>query len=172
MPEGDARYDEVLRAAGCSRRVIAHCHCVRDIALSFCDRSGVADCELVNAGALLHDIGRAFSHSLSHAQTGAAWCREYGVPVDVVRIVERHTGAGLTADECTLLHLLPVDCVPETIEEKIVANADNLVKGGHDISIHDRLGTSLYLGRKVRRRIYRLWCETEQFRRPGCDARE
>ncbi|NYT16622.1 MAG: HDIG domain-containing protein [Methanomicrobiales archaeon] len=172
MPEWDAGYDETLRAAGCSRRVIEHCHCVRDLALSFCDRSGVADRELVNAGALLHDIGRGLSHSLSHAQAGAAWCREQGIPDDVVRIVERHTGAGLTADECTLLRLLPVDCVPETIEEKIVANADNLVKGRHEISIHERLGTSLYLGRKVRNRIYRLWLEAEQFRRPGCGARE
>jgi uncharacterized protein len=165
MPEGDAGYDETLRAAGCSRRVIAHCHRVRDLALSFCDRSGVADRELVNAGALLHDIGRGRSHSLSHAQVGAAWCREHGIPDGVVRIVERHTGAGLTADECTLLRLFPVDCVPETIEEKIVANADNLVKGEHEVSIHERLGTSLYLGRKVRSRIYRLWLEAEQFRR-------
>jgi uncharacterized protein len=167
MPEEDGGYDEALRTAGCSRRVIAHCHRVRDLAISFCDSSGVADRELVNAGALLHDIGRALSHSLSHAQTGAAWCRERGFPEDVARIVERHTGAGLTADECTLLRLLPVDCVPETIEEKIVASADNLVKGGHEVSIHDRLGTSLYLGRKIRSRIYRLWLETEQFRRSG-----
>ena len=172
MPEGDTGYDQTLLTAGCSRRVIEHCHRVRELALSFCDHSGVADRELVNAGALLHDIGRGLSHSISHAQAGAAWCREHGIPKNVVRIVERHTGAGLTADECTLLRLLPVDCVPKTIEEKIVANADNLVKGRHEVSIYDRLGTSLYLSRKVRRRIYRLWLEAEQFRRPGCDARE
>jgi uncharacterized protein len=165
MPDSDAGYDEILRAAGCSPRVIAHCHQVRDLSLSFCDRSGVADRALVNAGALLHDIGRGISHSLSHAQAGAAWCRARGISEDVVRIVERHTGAGLTSDECTLLRLLPVDCMPETIEEKIVAGADNLVRGRDEVSIHDRLASSLYLGRKVRSRIYRLWLETEQFRR-------
>ncbi|NYT20629.1 MAG: HDIG domain-containing protein [Methanomicrobiales archaeon] len=165
MPDGDAWYDGILRAAGCRPRVIAHCHRVRDRALLFCDRSGVADRGLVNAGALLHDIGRGISHSLSHAQAGAAWCREHGIPEEVVRVVERHTGAGLTADECTLLRLLPVDCMPETIEEKIVATADNVVRGGHDVSIHDRLAESLYLNRGIRSRIYRLWLETEQFRR-------
>ncbi|HON81087.1 MAG TPA: HDIG domain-containing protein [Methanoregulaceae archaeon] len=165
MPDGDAYYDEMLRAAGCSLRVIAHCHEVRDLALEFCDQSQVADRALVNAGALLHDIGRGISPAISHAQDGAVWCRDNGIPEEIVRIVERHTGAGLTADECTLLRLLPVDCMPETIEEKIVASADNLVKGGQRISIHDRLAASLYLDKMVRYRIYRLWLETEQFRR-------
>ncbi len=165
MPDGDAGYDEILRAAGCSPRVIAHCHRVRDAALRFCDHSGVAGRDLVNAGALLHDIGRGVSHSLLHAQAGATWCREHGIPEDVARIVERHTGAGLTADECTLLRLLPVNCMPHTIEEKIVANADNLVRGVREISIHDRLGSALHLPRRVRSRFYRLWLEAEQFRR-------
>lgn len=165
MPDGDTRYDGMLRAAGCGARVIAHCHRVRDHALSFCDRSGVADRELVNAGALLHDIGRGITHTISHAEAGAAWCRRHGIPEEVVRIVERHTGAGLTADECTLLRLLPVDRMPQTIEEKIVANADNLVRGRTGISIHDRLAASFSLPRRVRSRIYRLWIEAEQFRR-------
>jgi uncharacterized protein len=165
MPDGDAYYDGMLRAAGCSQRVVAHCHKVRDIALGFCDRSSVANRALVNAGALLHDIGRGVSHAISHAQDGAAWCRSHGIPQEIARIVERHTGAGLTADECTLLRLLPVDCIPETIEEKIVASADNLVRGRHEVSIYERLADSFYLKREVRYRIYRLWLETEQFRR-------
>jgi hypothetical protein len=39
----------------------------------------------------------------------------------VARIIECHTGAGLTSDECTLLNLWPRDCIPRSIEERIVA---------------------------------------------------
>jgi uncharacterized protein len=169
MPEPghpDSRFDQILAEAGCGRRVIAHCHAVRVTALSFCDSSGVADRDLVNSGALLHDIGRGVTHSLNHAQAGADHCREIGLPEIVARIVERHTGAGLTADESTILRLLPRSCVPETAEEKIVAGADNLVKGTKVVSIYGRLESARSLPRKVKRRIYRLWLETEQFRRP------
>mgnify|MGYP003798013201 CR=1 FL=1 len=79
------------------------------------------DREILLTGAMLHDIGRGFTHDLTHAQKGAAYCREQGLPDGIVRIVECHTGAGLTADECTLLRLLPVDCIPRTPEEKVVA---------------------------------------------------
>jgi uncharacterized protein len=83
----------------------------------------------------------------------------------VARIVERHTGAGLTADECTLLRILPIDCIPASMEEKIVANADNLIRGGREISLLEQLDSHPYLNRKIRSRIYRLWLVTEQFRR-------
>ncbi len=165
MHNEDAWFDGFLRTAGCSRKVIAHCHRVRDLALSYCDHSGIADRKLVNAGALLHDIGRGKTHSLFHAQAGAAWCRSNGLPEPVARIVERHIGAGLTADECTLLRILPIDCVPVSMEEKIVANADNLIRGGQEVSILEHLGSHPYLDRKTRNRIYRLWLVTEQFRR-------
>ncbi len=162
----DSWFDNVLREGGCSRRVIAHCHTVRDLSLHYCDSSGVADRELVNAGSLLHDIGRGRTHSLMHGQAGAAYCRELGYPEEIARIVERHTGAGLTSDECTLLRLAPKDCVPVTIEEKIIAASDNLVKGKDVVSIFSLLESARSLNRKVKRRIYRLWLETEQFRRP------
>lgn len=168
MPEPghpDAWFDQILADSGCGRRVIAHCHAVRRMALSFCDSSGVADRDMVNAGALLHDIGRGKTHSLNHAQAGADHCRETGLSEEVARMVERHTGAGLTADECTILRLLPRACVPETAEEKIVAGADNLVKGTNQVSIYGRLESARSLPRKVKRRIYRLWLENEQFRR-------
>jgi uncharacterized protein len=165
MPNKDAWYDETLRTAGCARNVIVHSHKVRDLALSYCDHSGIADRELVNMGALLHDIGRGTTHSLSHAQVGAALCRRIGLPEPVARIVECHIGAGLTADECTLLRLLPIECIPVSLEEKIVTNADNLIRGGREVTIHERLDLVLYLKRKIKNRIYRLWLETEQFRR-------
>jgi len=162
MREDDSRCDRMLREAGCSPGVIAHCHAVRDLAESYVDRYGVIDSRLVTRGALLHDIGRGMTHSLDHAGRGAAYCRDRGVPEDIVRIVQRHVGAGLTADESTLLRLPPVDCMPRTLEEKIVANADNLVKGRHEVSIYNRLGSSHALKRRIRQRIYRLWLLCEQ----------
>jgi uncharacterized protein len=160
MPEG-RDCDTLLREAGCSRRVIGHCHVVRTVSLRYARASGMADTGLVALGACLHDIGRGFTHSLHHAQKGAAYCREIGLPEEVARIVECHTGAGLSADECTLLGLIPVSCVPQTLEERIVAASDNLVRGGEEITIYDRLARAYALPRGIRRRIYHLWLEVE-----------
>ena len=82
----------------------------------------------------------------------------------MARIVECHTGAGLTADECTLLGLLPIDCMPVTLEERIITNADNLAGGKRRISIEQDLMDAFALPRKIRKRMYRLWLEMEQFR--------
>ncbi len=112
-------------------------------------------------GAMLHDIGRSRTHDIRHAQCGADLVREMGLGEDLARIVECHTGAGLTADECTLLGLSPRDCIPATTEEKIVTHADNLIAGqpaGHDPREHR---VAIHLPRKARKRMYRLSCEVE-----------
>ena len=163
MPDDNLDFDSLLFSAGCGRSVIAHCNRVRDLSCSYAEQVTFADKTNVEAGAALHDIGRGMTHSIHHAQVGADYCRRLGFPEEVARIVECHTGAGLTADECTLLGLLPIDCMPATIEEKIVANADNLVRGRHIISIWERLDRSYALPKKVRRRIWHLWLEMEQW---------
>lgn len=114
------------------------------------------------------------THGLAHAQAGADYCRRNGIPEPVARVVERHLGAGLTADECTILRLIPVECMPRTIEEKIVGNADNLVTGTNVIGIEERMMRSINLPRRLKRRLYHLWLEMETFRRscwlrPGQD---
>ena len=113
---------------------------------------------------MLHDIGRSRSHSITHAQEGAAILRALGIRDDVVRVAERHIGAGLTADECSLMGLLPRDCMPRTLEEQIVANADNLVQGHREASIVRLLQHSYNLKRRLRQRHYRLWIRMEAFR--------
>jgi uncharacterized protein len=165
MPEG-RDCDSLLREAGCSGKVIGHCHLVRTVSVRYAGSSGFADNGLVALGACLHDIGRGFTHSLHHAQRGAAYCREIGLPEEVARIVECHTGAGLSADECTLLRLLPISCIPETLEERIVAASDNLVRGNEEITIYDRLARSYSLSRRTRRRIYHLWLDVELIAAP------
>ncbi|MDE4907452.1 HDIG domain-containing protein [Methanogenium marinum] len=121
--------------------MIAHSHVVHDLACQYAALRPV-DRELVSWGAALHDIGRSQTHSLAHAQIGADICREYGLPEEVARIVECHIGAGLTAEECRAEGLKPIDCVPHTPEEKIVAHVDNLVRGTTIISIEERLETA------------------------------
>ncbi len=127
-----------LNRAGCPDNVIAHCHVVHDLACQYATTRKV-DRKLVSWGAALHDIGRSQTHSLAHAQIGADICRAYGLPEEVARIVERHIGAGMTAEECGAEGLKPIDCIPETPEEKIVAHADNLVRGVIVISLEERL---------------------------------
>ena len=157
-------YRSLLRSAGCDPKVIAHCDAVCKVAMQYADSSGIADRELVRAGAMLHDIGRGTTHSIAHAQVGADLCRSMGFPEEQARIIECHTGAGLTADECTLLGLLPRDCMPRTLEEKIVTNADNLTRGEPTGSRSTSTWRPVFfLPRKIRHRIYRLWLEMEQF---------
>jgi uncharacterized protein len=113
---------------------------------------------------MLHDIGRGVTHGIDHAQRGADLARSLGLGPSIVSIIERHIGAGLTADECSLERLIPRDCLPVTVEEKIVANADNLVHGEEPGSIENTLGGAIRLKRRVMRRIYRLFLEMECFR--------
>jgi uncharacterized protein len=127
-----------LYRAGCPDNVIAHSRVVHEIACRYA-ASRPVDEKLVSWGAALHDIGRSQTHSLAHAQIGADICRGYGLPEEVARIVERHIGAGMTAEECKAEGLNPIDCIPKTPEEKIVAHADNLVRGVVVISIEERL---------------------------------
>lgn len=161
MPEDTVFFEGLLAREGCSPKVIAHCRTVNAIAMEYVQKGSLADPGLVLAGSMLHDIGRSRTHSIGHAQAGATICREIGQPEAVARMVECHTGAGLTADECTLLRLLPIDCVPETLEEKIVTNADNLAGGKRRISIEQDLMDAFALPRKSRKRMYRLWLEME-----------
>ncbi len=116
----------LLRREGCPERVIAHCEVVAALAVKIAKRCG-ADVELVEAGAILHDIGRCRTHSIRHAVEGAQVASEMGLPPEVVSIIERHIGAGLTKSDARQLGLPEKDYVPETLEEKVVAQADNLI---------------------------------------------
>jgi uncharacterized protein len=156
-------WEELLVRAGCGQRIVAHARAVTSLALSYCE-SSVVDRELVRAGAMLHDIGRGSTHGPAHAQQGAALARTLGLDPSLVSIIERHLGAGLTADECSLLGLAPRDCMPATAAEKIVANADNLVHGITPGSIERTLAQAPHLKRRIRRRFLRLYLEMEAFR--------
>jgi len=152
---------KMLREAGCSTKVIDHCLAVTDCACEYAQANSSVDFSLVQTGAMLHDIGRGSTHSIAHAQVGADLLRARGFSEQIARIVECHTGAGLTADECSLLGLVPRDCIPTTTEEKIVCHADNLLAGARRMSIEQSIDSASHLPRRVRKRIYRLATEVE-----------
>jgi uncharacterized protein len=161
--EGIQSAESLLISLGCPHHILEHSRAVARLALTF-SNDFPAERPAIEAGALLHDVGRLTTHSVAHAQRGADMCRSAGLSDDIVAIVERHIGAGLLADECALLGLIPKDCCPHTFAEKAVAHADNLIRGTREISIERRLLGSYYLPKKIRKRIYRLAMEMELFR--------
>jgi len=86
------------------------------------------DLELLEMGGYLHDIGRSVTHDVSHAVESAGIIKGLGFSEPVIRLVERHVGAGITAEEAERLGLPKKDYVPETLEEKILAYADKFLE--------------------------------------------
>ena len=118
---------ELLLEAGCKRRVIIHCCTVEAVAKEIASRIAGVDRDRVEAGALLHDIGRSVDHSIMHAYIGSQIVKGHGLSPALVDIVRKHTGAGLDDEDVAEMDLPPADYMPRTLEEKIVAHADNLV---------------------------------------------
>ena len=118
---------QMLLDAGCKRRVVVHCCTVEAVAKEIVELIPEVDRNLVLAGALLHDIGRSVDHSIMHAYIGSEIVRAKGLPKTIVDIVRKHTGAGLDDLDVEELGLPSADYMPATLEEKIVAHADNLV---------------------------------------------
>ncbi|MGQ9583332.1 MAG: HDIG domain-containing metalloprotein [Thermoplasmatota archaeon] len=131
----------ILRRAGCSESVVAHCRAAHRIAVAVARRARArgarVDVALVAAGALLHDLGRARTHGIRHGVAGAELAGELGLPVELQRIIERHLGAGIDRAEAERLGLPPGDYIPETVEEKIVAHADNLAGERGKVPLRD-----------------------------------
>ena len=88
----------------------------------------LVNCDFVIAGAMLHDLGRCRSHKINHGIIGGQILREMAFPIELIRVVENHLFAGIAAHEAKDLNLPLKDYIPSTIEEKIVAYADNISK--------------------------------------------
>lgn len=129
----------MLHRVGCPSHVVDHCLNVSKIAVRIArqlkDKDYEVDVELVEIGAILHDIGRSKTHYTDHSAVGGRMVRELGVAEPVARIVERHIGAGIPEDEARALGLPEGGYVPETLEEKIVCYADKLIAGWHEVDI-------------------------------------
>ncbi len=96
------------------------------------------DVELVSTGSLLHDIGRSVTQDLHHAHVGADLLRQPPPwPEPVCRIAETHTGAGVTPEDATAAGLPARDYMPRSLEERIVAHADNLFSGTRRLTLEE-----------------------------------
>jgi len=142
MAEGLTRSEalSLLKKHGCPPDVIRHCLAVSDYAVSLAERIRAnghpVDVSFVESSALLHDIGRCNTHGIGHGIVGSEILRDHP---RYARVCERHIGAGLTSGEAEELGLPVGDYVPETLEEKIVAHADNLMDGDRVVSLKEAL---------------------------------
>jgi uncharacterized protein len=123
---------QLLRESQCSPKVIKHCKAVAELAVETaetCKEKGFSvDLELVEIGALLHDIGRSKTHSVHHAVVGAEILKAADLPDLVISIIKKHVGGGITGSEAKKLGWPKDVYTPVTLEEKIVSYADKLIE--------------------------------------------
>lgn len=125
----------MLAQVECPKQVIRHILTVTELALKIAKRFPKVDLELLEAGALLHDIGRSRTHGVTHGVEGGQIARELGLSDDIIKIIERHLGAGIVKEDAEKLELPSKDFIPKTLEERIVAHADNLIEGNKRVKI-------------------------------------
>ena len=122
---------ELLRKNKCSPQVIRHCEAVAGISLEIAKelkRKGFdLDLQLVEAGALLHDIGRSKTNGVEHGAVGAQIAEQVGLPEKVAEIIRKHVGGGFTVAEAAGRGWPSGNYVPASLEEKVVSYADKLV---------------------------------------------
>ena len=135
---------KLLQKVGLNQNIINHTTAVADKALEIAKilkNNGVTvDINLVEIGALLHDIGRSKVHGWHHSIEGGNIIRENGFSEKIARIAETHILGGFSKKDCEMLALPVNRYLPETIEEKIVCYADKLTKGTVYISVEERFG--------------------------------
>lgn len=146
----------LMKEYGCPDAMILHCKIVAKVATHIAENAVKEnknlDLHLIEVGALLHDIGKSRFPDIDHAYQGGEFIRSAfkAITDDLFRsklanLVERHIGAGLSADDIIKFnkekHLsIPVrDYIPLTMEEKIVALADKMVEGNHEKSFEEQL---------------------------------
>ena len=126
---------------GLPENVRRHCIKVAEVATRIARAmKGKVDVDenAVLMGALLHDIGRAITHEpFKHFILSGEILRREGFDEKIVRIAERHFSAGITKEEAEVLGLPPKSYMPESIEEKIVCFADNIVFGDKEVTFED-----------------------------------
>lgn len=138
---------QILYDCGCAQNVIEHCLAVSSLSVETAEKlsgSGInvkanvsIDIELVRVGSVLHDLGRCRTHAIGHAVAGAKLAEELGLDARIVRIIKCHIGGGISGMEAKSLGLPDDDYIPVTIEEKIVAHCDNLMRGTERITVDE-----------------------------------
>jgi len=132
-----------LTQTGCSNKVIQHCIAVMKFATQIakaCKKIGLTvDMQLVQIGALLHDIGRSRTHTINHVIVGVEIAESLNLPNSVESIIGCHAGGGITKKEAEKLGWPIKQYLPKTIEEKIVAYADKRIDGIRVVKIEQTI---------------------------------
>ncbi|CAF29593.1 MAG: HDIG domain-containing protein [Methanococcus maripaludis] len=117
----------------CEKNVVLHSIAVADYVYEFgiklLNKKYDFDLDTAVLGAILHDIGRSKSHNIDHGIIGSEILLKNNFNEKYAKIAERHIGAGISRKEAEDLNLPKKDYIPKTLEEKVIANADNLVSG-------------------------------------------
>lgn len=126
---------ELLRKNKCSPQIIKHCLAVADLSLEIANqlksKGFDVDLCLVEAGALLHDIGRSKTNAVDHGLVGAQIAESSELPEAVAAVIRCHVGGGFTAEEASQLGWPKGTYMPLRLEEKVVSYADKLVDNSH-----------------------------------------
>ncbi|MEJ2295547.1 MAG: HDIG domain-containing protein [Candidatus Lokiarchaeota archaeon] len=139
LPSRDTAFD-LLKKLKVPYQVRRHSLKVAEKALELAyqiKKTGV-DLDLVEIGALLHDIGRSKTHGFNHAIIGGEILRDRGYPRSLSRICETHILGGLDKEDARLLNLPEREYLPVSIEEKIICLADKLTAGSKEVTIDQR----------------------------------
>jgi len=130
----------ILKELELEPQVVEHIKAVSELAMEIGRKADIrVDMDLIYKGSMLHDIGRSRSHGIEHIVEGEKIGREMGLGEEVVGIIRSHIGAGMSREEAVSLGLPAGDYFPVTPEEKIVAYADNLVRGARRIGFEESL---------------------------------
>ncbi|AEK18930.1 metal dependent phosphohydrolase [Methanococcus maripaludis X1] len=117
----------------CEKNVVLHSIAVADYVYEFgiklLNKKYDFDLDTAVLGAILHDIGRSKSHNIDHGIIGSEILLKNNFNEKYAKIAERHIGAGISIKEAEDLNLPKNNYIPKTLEEKVIANADNLVSG-------------------------------------------
>ncbi len=124
---------------------LRHSSQVAGLACEIARNHGI-DTEQVTAAAMLHDIGICLTDApgihchgsepyIRHGVIGADILRSEGAPEWAARVAERHTGAGLDAQEIAEqgLPLEQRDYLPETQIERLICYADKFYSKSGDM---------------------------------------
>lgn len=106
-----------------------------EIAKQLQEKGHQINVQLVEVGALLHDLGRSQTHSVDHAIIGAKLAQQEGLPKEIASIIKRHVGAGITNEEAQWLGWPEDNYIPQSLEEKVICYADKRIDNNKIIPI-------------------------------------
>ena len=139
LPDRDYVID-LLRKLKIPHSVRRHSEKVAAKALEIANKITKAevDINLVEIGALLHDIGRTKTHGFKHALIGGKILRKRGFSEQLARICETHILGGLDLEDAKRFGLPEKEYLPISLEEKIICLADKHMAGTNEVSITER----------------------------------